>query len=81
MHWLNDHWMAPVGTAATTWVAAANMPSDLSGFEKLGALGLLGVFMWFTLTRLEKAIQQNSSAVERSTEATERLLETINKAK
>jgi hypothetical protein len=64
-HFFHDHWMSVMGTTTSVLVAQANMPTDLSGFEKIGALGLLGIFMWFTLVRLEAAIKANSSAIER----------------
>jgi hypothetical protein len=64
-HWIHDHWLPAFGTTAGVLVTQANLPENLGGFEKLGSLGLLGVFMWFTLVRMESAIKANSGAIER----------------
>ena len=54
-------WFKLAGTAVVILVADANLPLD--GFEKIGALGLLGLFIYFTLTRLESSIKDNATAI------------------
>lgn len=58
---LHVTWFKAAGTAAVALVADTNLPYD--GLEKIGAMGILAVFVWFTLTRLETAIKENSSAI------------------
>ena len=63
----NVTWFNAVGTSAALFVADMNMP--LEGFEKLGALGVLALFVYFTLTRLETSIKENAAAVKENATA------------
>jgi hypothetical protein len=63
--WFHDHWLPAFGTGASVLVAQASLPENFGGLEKVSSLGLLGIFMWFTLTRMESAIKANSGAIER----------------
>lgn len=70
-------WFKIFGTAAAVAAVDANVPFD--GWEKIGSMGLLGICMWFILTRMENAIRENSSATRQSTEATTKLIDHLEK--
>lgn len=62
MQFFHFSWFKAFGTAAVAAIAETNLPME--GIEKISAMGLLGIFVWFTLTRLETAIKENALAVK-----------------
>ena len=77
--WLHDHAGAAFGAAGTAWIASVSLPVDVTGLEKLGSLAFLGLFMLFTLLRLEGAIKENSKAVTAIADAMTKLSHHIEK--
>lgn len=71
--WLHEHAVPGIGAIGAAWVASVSLPVDVAGLEKLGSLAFLGLFMLFTLLRLEGAIKDNSKAVNAISDAMTKL--------
>jgi len=74
-HWVQDHWLLGFGTGASIAVAQTNLPIQIDGVERVSALGLLGVFMWFTLKEMKTAIKENSIAIKDNSTALQKLID------